>query len=97
MSEMMDNEVILFNILEELYALNEKKWKERIISLLLNEQQVSYRKIKECFLDLPDLLVYRCIRELVLQGMILTNHEKGMVTYGFTQEGRDLAPILLER
>ena len=96
MEESPSNEVILFNILEELYDLNHRQWKKRIMLTLLSQEQAPYRRIKESFLEVPDMLVYRCIRELMLEGMILRNSDEGHVCYSFTQEGKALAPILAE-
>lgn len=96
MEEPSRNEVILFNILEELYELNNRQWKQRIFLVLLDQEDASYRRIKERFLEVPDMLVYRCIKELILEGMILKENEHGLSHYRFTDEGRALAPILTE-
>ena len=42
------------------------------------------------------MLVYRCLRELILEGMIVRESDKGKVSYRFTEEGRTLAPILAD-
>lgn len=92
----LKEEVVFFNILEEIYNLNHKKWEKQIMLTLLTHQEVPYTKIKEQLPEIPDLLAYRCIREMITEGMILRNSKAGQTYYTFTQEGRALAPILQE-
>lgn len=96
MSEVSNSELVLFNILEELYALNHTEWKRRVMSVLSKEDSASFRQIKKEFLKIPDMLVYRCLREMIMEGMIIRHSKEGYVTYSFTEEGRTLAPILEE-
>ena len=96
MSEVSNNELVLFNILEELYELNHTEWKRRVMSVLSKEDHASFRKIKEEFLKIPDMLVYRCLREMIIEGIIIRRSKAGYTTYSFTEEGRALAPILEE-
>ena len=96
MNEVVNEEIILFNILEELYELNHSEWKKRVIEVLMKEDTASYFKIKEKFIKIPDMLVYRCLRELMLEGMIVRESDRGKVSYRFTEEGKTLAPILAD-
>lgn len=96
MGEVSNSELVLFNILEELYALNHTEWKKRIMSVLSKEEHASFRQIKKEFLKIPDMLVYRCLREMIMEGMMIKQSKEGYVTYSFTEEGRALAPILEE-
>lgn len=94
--EVTNNEMMLFNILEELYELNHKEWKRRIIAVLTKNEEASFRQIKEKFLEIPDMLVYRCLHEMRAEGMIYRDNESGYVRYSFTPEGKALVPILEE-
>lgn len=96
MGESISNEEVLFNLLEELYNLNHRQWQNRIMYTLLDREHASYMIIKEKFEEVPDLLVYRCLRELIAEGLIIKEGEKGKIQYSFTPEGKMLAPILVQ-
>lgn len=63
-------EQTLFQLLDQLYALNHENWKRRILMLIVQKKQVSYGEIKGELLEVPELLVYKCIRELMKEEMI---------------------------
>lgn len=63
-------EQTIFRLLDELYSLNRDNWKRRIIMLIVQKKQVSYLEIKEELLEVPELLVYKCIRELMKEELV---------------------------
>lgn len=63
-------EQTIFRLLDELYSLNKDNWKRRILMLIVQNKQVSYAAVKEELLEVPELLVYKCIRELMKEELV---------------------------
>lgn len=96
----MDNEErnddALFNLLEELYALHHRNWKKRILMTIVEKKKASYRPIKDELLEVPDLLVYRCIRELIKEEVVKREEEQHRIYYRLMDEQQYLAHELRE-
>lgn len=90
-----NEEQTLFKLLDELYTLNHENWKRRILMLIVQKKRVSYRVIKEELLEVPELLVYKCIRELMKEEVIERKEEAlHKVIYGLTDEEKYINDVL---
>lgn len=90
------NDEALFNLLEELYALHHRRWKTRILMTIVQKKKAHYRPIKEELLEVPDLLVYRCIRELIKEEVVKREKEEHRTYYRLIDEKQYLAHTLRE-
>lgn len=90
------DEEVLFKLLEELYLLNCEDWKRRIIMCMVQDKKSSYRSIKEELIEVPDLLAYRCLKEMIKEKLIERKEENGEIRYSLLDEAGYLAGILSE-
>lgn len=96
MSEISVFDDTIFGLLDELYKLNHKSWKKRILLTTIEHKTVTYKQIKEELLEVPELLAYRCIKELVT-GKILKRKEEGKRgVYTLADDGKYIREILKE-
>ena len=65
MSEISIYDDAIYRLLEEIYRINHREWKERVLRLALKHEYISYQQIKESLEEVHELLVRQCIQELV--------------------------------
>lgn len=94
MSEISVFDDTIFELLEELYRLNSRSWKRRILLVLVQHKQATYKGIKEELLEVPDILVYRCIQELVKGEIVRRTEENRHVVYSLIDASGYVKEIL---
>ena len=90
------DEEVLFKLLEELYLLNCEDWKRRIIMCMVQAKKSSYRSIKEELIEVPDLLAYRCLKEMIKEKLVERKEEKKKIRYRLSDEAGYLVAMLSE-
>lgn len=86
----------IFELLEKLYRLNHRKWKKEILQSVLEAREANYAQIKKVLKEVPDLLAYRCIKELVAGGVLRRiKNEKG-IFYSVEEKASYVQEILRE-
>lgn len=84
----------IFNFFEELYRLNNGNWKKRILLAIVQYKETTYKQIKEDLLEVPDLLVYRCIQELMKMEVISRTHKNKRSFYSLVNENKYMQDVL---
>lgn len=70
----------IYNFFDELFRVNHRKWKKQILQFMAKEEKMSYGQIKAKLQEVPELLVYRCIQELVI-GQVLIRKQEEKTSY----------------
>lgn len=94
MSEISIYDDAVFHLMEELYKLNHKRWKKTILGIMAQGEKKNYKVLKEQLPEVPDLLVYRCIQELVENQVLRRMKEENQVFYILEQENIYIKDIL---
>ena len=96
MSEISVFDDTIFGLLDELYKLNHKSWKKRILLTVVQYKVVTYKQIRKELLEVPELLTYRCIKEWV-RGEVLKRTEEGKKGfYTLSSDSKYIRQILKE-
>lgn len=86
----------VFHLLEELYRLNHRRWKKNLLNIMVQGEKRNYKQLKAQIEEVPDLLAYRCIQELV-QGKVLKRIKEGrQILYLLEDENIYIRNILKE-
>ena len=80
MSEISVYDDAIFQLMEELYKLNHRRWKKNILNIMTQGAQRTYKELKAQLPEVPDLLAYRCIQELV-HGSVLRRVKQDKQTF----------------
>ena len=71
----------IYNFFDELFRVNHRKWKKQILQFMAKEEKMSYEQIKAKLEEVPELLVYRCIQELVTGQVLIKKQEDKTIYY----------------
>lgn len=94
MSEISVYDDAVFQLLEELYRLNHRKWKNNILSIMTKGEKRNYKQLKTQLEKVPDLLAYRCIQELVNGKVLRRIKEEKQTFYVLEDENIYIRDIL---
>lgn len=83
----------IYGLLEAIYRIHYKEWYQTILTAMLKEV-ISYEQAKCLLEDVPELLVYRCLEELVEGQVIKRLGNKQNRKYGLMEESNYLKGIL---
>lgn len=86
----------VFKLLDELYRLNHRKWQKQILTAVAQGEKKNYRQLKAKLQEVPDLLVYRCIEELVDGQVLKRIKDKQYTFYILENENVYIREILKE-
>ena len=81
MSEISIFDDTIYHFFDELFRVNHKRWKKQILQFMEKEEKVSYGQIKAKLQEVPELLVYRCIQELVTGQVLIRKQEEKSIYY----------------
>lgn len=85
----------IYGLLETIYELNYKRWYQTILSMLI-KQELSYKQIREELNEVPEILLYRCLEELVQGQVIRKSGNRTKRLYGLAQSSSYLQGLLQE-
>lgn len=94
MSEISIYDDAVFQLLEELYRLNHRRWKKNILSIMTKGEKRNYKQLKAQLEEVPDLLAYRCIQELVNGKVLRSIKEEKQTFYVLEDENIYIRDIL---
>ncbi len=96
MSEISIYDDAVFRLLEELYKLNHRRWKKNLLQIMNPGEIRNYRELKAQLPEVPDLLAYRCIQELVHGQVFKRIKESGQTCYVLEDENIYIRDILTQ-
>ena len=85
----------IYGLLEELYRLNRNKWYKAILNIIM-QQETSYAQVKEELSDVPEILIYRCLEELIEGKVIRKLEDRACRTYALVKASSYVQGILEE-
>ena len=86
----------VFHLLEELYRLNHRRWKKNLLNIMTQGEKRNYTQLKTQLPEVPDLLAYRCIQELVQGKVLRRTKERRQTFYQLEDENIYIRDILKE-
>lgn len=84
----------IYHFFNELFRVNHRKWKKQILQLMAEHKRMSYHQIKVKLEEVPELLVYRCIQELVTGEVLIRKQEERAIYYTLSVKNLYIREIL---
>lgn len=84
----------IYNFFDELFRVNHRKWKKQILQFMAKEEKMSYKRIKAKLEEVPEILVYRCIQELVTRQVLVRKCEEKNIYYMLNERTLYIREIL---
>ena len=84
----------IYHFFNELFQVNHRKWKKQILQLIVKHEEVSYQQLKVKLQEVPELLIYRCIQELVTGEVLIRKQEERAIYYTLSVKNLYIREIL---
>lgn len=87
----------VYEFFDELYKQNHREWKKRILSVVKEKHIVTFKQIKEGLEEVTDLLVYRCIKDLIVGQVLIKERKKPDSIYYLDQRSCYIRELLISQ